>query len=794
MIAALTRAESDFTSFLKRELAPSPERWHSVIRLTVTSTVILTIMNIFRLGEGYWAVITMLLVCGPSVPSSFRKGLERITATTVGVVVAYAIYASLFQQPWFLIPAIFACIMLGALVLVRSDRPYVGWVFVLSVLVVVSDSHHAFDKIANIAFAREWVVGIGVATSWFAMHALFPVHALAMLQERLIPLIAQTRVRIAFVRGQLASGADARSDIALLPPAIDSAQVQDLLLLIRNLLDEKPSFRDSIDQLTDRVLMLESISVISSSAIGALKELDEPGRKTALAAHVIGVVESLDTLLIALAEWTNQLDWKGDGLSRTAIDLSAVDSALAKLTAFHEAEIARLEIHRGCATATTAPPHPLLQPLLPLIALIALVRAMRAGVTAVSLDRASDILDGSRLRQSISRAMFGLGLRGDAPRGMSFAIRTAIACTIGWLFVTATGYESLGTMIVTPLMIVGANGGSVEAIRMRSRLRFLGGLAGGIVGVLAIVFVIPTVESLAGLCFVWVICAAPFLWVFAGSPRVSYFGFQGVFCLAAMLVGSLSPSVDMTPLGGRVTGILLGVIVTYIVFGMIAPDSGRNELFDIVASAFRRIGSIARSGFPDRPISITQLSEMRYRTYALVLRMRVLSASLDATPDADSPGLTAPQVVRVEVHLARLLASVNSIAMNRVTGLLCETLMRDLGELHACADAIEESCHAIATAIEQRTSDGLATVLDSVDARISEVDARLPEIRLRPTMRTLGAEDVERVLGQIGLYRVAQDRLHSLVGELVEIRSQNESFRASRRQYSPTHSAQSSTA
>ena len=190
MIAAIARAESNCIAFLKRELAPSQARWHSVIRLTITSVAILVVMQVFRLSEGYWAIITMLLVCGPNVPSSPRNGLERIAGTTAGVLVAYALYATLFQQPWFLLPAIFAFIMLGALVIVRSDRPYVGWVFVLSVLVVVLDSHQSFDSIANIAFVREWVVVIGVALSWFAMRTIYPVHALATIRGRLETLIA----------------------------------------------------------------------------------------------------------------------------------------------------------------------------------------------------------------------------------------------------------------------------------------------------------------------------------------------------------------------------------------------------------------------------------------------------------------------------------------------------------------------------------------------------------------------------------------------------------------------------
>ena len=103
--------------------------------------------------------------------------------------------------------------------------------------------------------------------------------------------------------------------------------------------------------------------------------------------------------------------------------------------------------------------------------------------------------------------------------------------------------------MTTPLMIVSVSGGSAEATRARARLRFLGAFAGGVVGILVILVVMPTITSLAALIGIWVLCSAPFFWIMAGGPRVSYFGFQALFCLAALLVGSFAPSTEMTSLG-----------------------------------------------------------------------------------------------------------------------------------------------------------------------------------------------------------------------------------------------------
>ncbi len=792
MIDALSRAESTALAFLAREMAPSTARWHTAIRALVTSIAILVTMQVFRLSEGYWAIITMLLVGAPGVTSSFRGGVQRIVSTTLGVAVAYTLYATLFEQPWFLIPAIFTCITIAALVIVRSGIPAVGWVFALSVLVVIGDSHRSFDSIATIAFEREWVVAIGVGLTWIGARMLFPVHPLLAIRTRLGQALDRTRTRMAFIRAQL-SPDNGRADVSTLSPPVGPQEIQALLLLIQTLLDERPSFRATIDQLTDRVMLLESISELSSSAIGALKCCDESKEYGGFVGPVTEVVSALEVLLGDLQAWTNQLDPEGEGLNRVPLDFTALDRAIQSLGAAHEAHIARAGIRNAGGAQLEGELERTVRSVLPITAVIAMVRTLRASSYAASIRALPGSQDGASWRAWIVRPRFGLGLRRDASRGLSFAIRTAIACTIGWIFVTATGYASLTTMMVTPLMIVGVSGGSMEATVARARLRFLGGFAGGAIGILALIFVMPTITTLTGLIVLWAVCAAPFLWVYAGGPRVSYFGVQGLFCLAIVMLGSFAPTINMTPLSARVTGILLGALVTYLVFGVISPEPGRRELFEIATSALRRIGAILRARLLGPTTGLAELHQLRFRSYALILRMQDLAAHLRATPPMEAPGLTPDQVARVEVQLCRLVATAGALTTNRLTGVLSDGALSELSEIVSCTEAIECACDALADNIDSQRFDCFADALEPVDRAVNQLSEQTAQLRLRPRVRALDAAAAERVLGQIALCNLAHARLHELVAVFADIRAENQRFRASQQRYLPARFVPSST-
>ena len=99
--------ETAFINFLKREFSPSTERWHSTIRVLAATVIAMTVTQFFHLSQGYWAVITIMVVCAPNVDSSVLKMIQRMFGTFAGVAVGYIIISVFFQQNWFFIASLF---------------------------------------------------------------------------------------------------------------------------------------------------------------------------------------------------------------------------------------------------------------------------------------------------------------------------------------------------------------------------------------------------------------------------------------------------------------------------------------------------------------------------------------------------------------------------------------------------------------------------------------------------------------------------------------------------------------
>src|SRR6516162_7058666 len=102
-------------------------------------------------------------------------------------------------------------------------------------------------------------------------------------------------------------------------------------------------------------------------------------------------------------------------------------------------------------------------------------------------------------------------------------------------------------------------------------LRILGCLAGAAAGIGAIVYVTPQVTSIGALMAIVFLGAFASGWIAAGSPRISYAGFQIAFAFFLCVIQGSGPSFDMTIARDRVIGILLGNVVVFVVFTNIWP-------------------------------------------------------------------------------------------------------------------------------------------------------------------------------------------------------------------------------
>jgi multidrug resistance protein MdtO len=112
------------------------------------------------------------------------------------------------------------------------------------------------------------------------------------------------------------------------------------------------------------------------------------------------------------------------------------------------------------------------------------------------------------------------------------------------------------------------------------------------------IYVIPSTSDighLAAIVFAGALLAA---WLAAGSPRISYVGFQVAFAFFLCVIQGSGPSYDMVVARDRVLGILFGNLVSYIVATRLWPLSIRPRIEATIHAACAKLKNLATEGNP----------------------------------------------------------------------------------------------------------------------------------------------------------------------------------------------------
>jgi multidrug resistance protein MdtO len=126
-------------------------------------------------------------------------------------------------------------------------------------------------------------------------------------------------------------------------------------------------------------------------------------------------------------------------------------------------------------------------------------------------------------------------------------------------------------------------------------LRILGALVGAAAGTAAIVFLVPSLTSIGHLMAVVFLGAFAAGYIAAGSPRISYAGFQMAFAFFLCVVQGSAPAFDLTIARDRVIGILLGNLVVYLLFTNLWPVSVCKRIDPAIASLLRHLSAMVRA-------------------------------------------------------------------------------------------------------------------------------------------------------------------------------------------------------
>jgi uncharacterized membrane protein YccC len=170
-------------------LRPSWRRLRQAIQTAVAAALAYLVASAFGLPQGYWAVITAMLVVQASIGASLGLAIDRLLATLIGAVVGGALLALHIASSTVALALLFLAIV--ALAYLATFRPSLRLAPVTAVIVFIS--HPSDTSPLSSAADRVFEIAIGAVIALATTLLLFPSRAgqtLAGHVGRLLPLIA----------------------------------------------------------------------------------------------------------------------------------------------------------------------------------------------------------------------------------------------------------------------------------------------------------------------------------------------------------------------------------------------------------------------------------------------------------------------------------------------------------------------------------------------------------------------------------------------------------------------------
>jgi len=212
--------------------------------------------------------------------------------------------------------------------------------------------------------------------------------------------------------------------------------------------------------------------------------------------------------------------------------------------------------------------------------------------------------DGDMRHTTATKTGFFLPDAFSNPHHIRHALKTTAAAMICYLLFQLLDWPGIHTALITCYIVsLGTTAETIEKLG----LRIAGCLIGALAGVMTMLFVIPAVTTIGGLMLIIFLGAFPAAWIAVGSPRIAYAGYQIVFAFLLCVVQGSTPDFDLTVARDRVIGILLGNVVTYLIFANVWPVSVAERIDHVAARLLRELAAMLdRSGSAARLNLIAQ--------------------------------------------------------------------------------------------------------------------------------------------------------------------------------------------
>jgi len=181
----------------------------------------------------------------------------------------------------------------------------------------------------------------------------------------------------------------------------------------------------------------------------------------------------------------------------------------------------------------------------------------------------------------------------DNPEYVRFAIKGTLAGFICYFLFVGFDYPGIYTSVITCFVVTLS---TIGASNQKGILRFGGAAVGGLMGLIALVYLFPNMDTIGGFWLVFGAGTAVAAWATFGTPRIFYGGYQTGLAFYKAILQGFGPATSATVVRDRLIGVFFGLIVFGIVEHVLWPVRARDALRARLAEMVRLLADLARSG------------------------------------------------------------------------------------------------------------------------------------------------------------------------------------------------------
>jgi len=522
-----------FRDFIRWEVAPYPGRVNTVVRMTITATLVMIVVVTFRIPNPFLAGFFSILLARESLAATWRGGRVVVVA-----FVASSLYTLLGMMLFRGYPITHFFWVIGSLYLVffviRAATNYAAaaaFAIPIAVALPLWDSSLPSEiQVENTLWLVLVIaIGVGVTVGTEALYRIF---------DDSDPLIAS---------------------------------VGDLLLPVQQVAEGIGNLHAPSKAVFDRILQYQMIGTGRLRTMLQRQGLD-PTQRAERSALI-----SLSGRLVGLA--ADLMRARTQPGEDDVIRLRALSTRLGAI----RAELRESGVISAFPPVLEGQPSsgfPMLQDMERSVGL--LTEVFQPG------EIADNSQDGS------ARHWWRVLFLVDAfqnPEYLRFAFAGCLSATVCYVLYNALDWPGINTSVLTCIVTaLSTIGTSLQA----QFLRLAGFVAGGLIlGISAQILILPAIDSIFGFAVFFATVTAMAAWFATSSPRLSYFGVQIALAFYFVHLQGSEIQTDLTIARDKVIGVLLGILAMGFIFDRFGTKSDAEQLRKLLV---QNVGLLAQLG------------------------------------------------------------------------------------------------------------------------------------------------------------------------------------------------------